>query len=92
MNWAQFKDSVSHMCLAGAVVASWFLTQEVEGWSPFTAMTNILSLNSVKTSRKKSTEFENCELPTSWCKVIRVSTHTTRYTLAHLIINKDRPI
>ena len=21
MNWAQFKDSVSHMCLAGAVVA-----------------------------------------------------------------------
>ena len=28
-NWAQFKDSVSHMCLAGAVVASWSLTQEV---------------------------------------------------------------
>ena len=25
------------------------------------------------------------------CKVIRVSTHTTRYTLARLIINKDRP-
>ena len=24
MNWAQFKDPVSHMCLAGAVVASWF--------------------------------------------------------------------
>ena len=28
MNSAQFKD-VSHMCLAGTMVASWFLTQEV---------------------------------------------------------------
>ena len=35
MNWAQFKAPVSHMCLAGAVVASWFLTQEVAGSSPF---------------------------------------------------------
>ena len=33
------------MCLAGAVVASLVLTQEVAG---FTVMTNILSLNSVK--------------------------------------------
>ena len=41
MNWAQFKDSVSHMCLADAVVASWSLTQEVVGLSPFTVMTNI---------------------------------------------------
>ena len=31
MNWAQFKDPVSHMCLAGTVVACWFGTQEVEG-------------------------------------------------------------
>ena len=23
MNWAQFKDPVCHMCLAGAVVACW---------------------------------------------------------------------
>ena len=29
MNWAQFKDLVSHMCLAGAVLASWSLTQEL---------------------------------------------------------------
>ena len=29
------------MCLAGTVVASWSLTQEVEGLSPSTAMTNI---------------------------------------------------
>ena len=35
MNWIQFKDPVSHMCLAGAVVASWSLTQEVAGSSPF---------------------------------------------------------
>ena len=32
MNWAQFKDPVSHMCLAGTVVACWSLTQEVAGW------------------------------------------------------------
>ena len=29
------------MCLAGAVVASWSLTQEVAGSSLFTVMTNI---------------------------------------------------
>ena len=31
MNWAQFKDLVSHMCLAGTAVACWFVTQEVAG-------------------------------------------------------------
>ena len=41
MNWAKFKDSVSHVCLAGIEVASWSLTQEVAGLSPFTVMTNI---------------------------------------------------
>ena len=41
MNRSQFKDPVSHMCLAGTVAASWFLTQEVAGSSPFTVMTNI---------------------------------------------------
>ena len=35
MNQGQFKDSISYMCLAGAVVASWPLTQEVARWSPF---------------------------------------------------------
>ena len=29
MNWAQFKDPVSDMCHTGAVVACWFITQEV---------------------------------------------------------------
>ena len=37
LNWADFKD----VCLAGAVVASWSLTQEVAGSSPFTVMINI---------------------------------------------------
>ena len=41
MNWAQFKDPVSHMCLAGTLVASWSLTQEVTGESPFFVMKNI---------------------------------------------------
>ena len=41
MNWVQFEDHVSHMFLAGAVVAYWSLTQEVAGSSPFTVMTNI---------------------------------------------------
>ena len=41
MNWAQFKDPVSHMCLAGTVGASWSLTQKMASSSPFTVMTNI---------------------------------------------------
>ena len=41
MNWAEFNDPVSYVCLAGDVVASWSLTQEVAGSSPFTVMTNI---------------------------------------------------
>ena len=39
----QFKDPAPHMCLAGAVVAPWSLTQEVAGSNPFTVMTNIFS-------------------------------------------------
>ena len=42
-----YKDPVSHMCLVAAVVASWSLTQEVAGSSPFTVISNILA-NSVK--------------------------------------------
>ena len=41
MNWTQFKEPASHVCLAGRVVASWSLTQEVADLSPFTVMTNI---------------------------------------------------
>ena len=39
MNWAEFKDPVFHVCLAGAVVASWSLAQEVIGSSSFTFVT-----------------------------------------------------
>ena len=42
MNWDQLKDPVSHMCLAGAVVASLSLVQEMAGLNRFTVMTNIL--------------------------------------------------
>ena len=35
INWAQFKGSFSHMCLAGTEVAFWSLTQKVEGSRPF---------------------------------------------------------
>ena len=41
MNWFQFKDPVSHTCLAGAVIASWSLTQEVADLSRFTEKANI---------------------------------------------------
>ena len=43
MNWGQFKDPVSYVYLAGAVVASWSLTRGdwVAGSSPFTVMKNI---------------------------------------------------
>ena len=41
MNWAQFKDPVFHMCLAGTVVATWSLTQKITSSSPSTVMTNI---------------------------------------------------
>ena len=42
MNWGECKDPVCHVCIAGDVIASWSLTQEVAGSSPFTVMTNIL--------------------------------------------------
>ena len=41
VTWARCTDHVSHMCLAGAVVASGSPTQEVVGSSPFTVMTDI---------------------------------------------------
>ena len=35
LNGPELKDLVSHMCLVGAVVSSWSLTQEMAGSSPF---------------------------------------------------------
>ena len=56
MNWIQFKDPATHTCLAGAMVASWSLTQEVAGLNPFNEnyFLTLNSLNSVKTLRKNS--------------------------------------
>ena len=50
----QFKDPVSDMCIAGVVVASCRLTQEVPGSSPFNDkyFWSLNSLNSVKHSGK----------------------------------------
>ena len=31
MNWAQFKDPVSHLCLDGTVVVCWLVAQVVVG-------------------------------------------------------------
>ena len=47
MNWTQFKDPVSKMCLTGAVLECRSPTQEMSGSNPFTVMTDILSLNSL---------------------------------------------
>ena len=38
INSVQYKDPVSHMCLACTVVESWSLTWEVVGSTPFTVM------------------------------------------------------
>ena len=55
MNWAPFKDPVSHMCFAGTVVASWSVTQEVAGWKDRADFycndkyfLSMISMNSVK--------------------------------------------
>ena len=62
MNWAQVRDLVSHICLAGTVVASWPLTRKAAGLSPFTVITNAFvtefrELN--ETFRKNSIMCEN---------------------------------
>ena len=62
MNWAQFKDPVSHMCLAGTVVASWSLTQDVAGLysndkdEAFKYFPNKVT-NSINFSHLETTEF-----------------------------------
>ena len=47
MNWNQFREPFSHMCLTGTVATAWSLAQEVASSSPFTVSTNIFTtLNS----------------------------------------------
>ena len=50
INWAQYKDPVSHMRLAGAVIACWSITLEFVGLSCFNDkhFLSLNSLNSVK--------------------------------------------
>ena len=62
MSWGQLKVPASHICLAGAVVASWSLMQEMAGLNPFTVMTNNFSLNSLKTFRENSIDYETTTL------------------------------
>ena len=62
MNWAQFKDPVSHMCLSGTVVAFWSLTQEMAGSSPFKVMTNIFVTEFSETFRKNSIDLPTLHL------------------------------
>ena len=52
MNWTRFKNTVSHMCLASAVVVSWSLTQEVASSSPSNDK-YFLRQNSLNSVRKK---------------------------------------
>ena len=61
--FSEFKESdkllnISHICHADAVVASWSLTQEVAGSSPFNDnyLFSLNTLNSVKTFRKNSNQ------------------------------------
>ena len=62
-----FKDPVSHMCLAGAVVASWSLTQDVAGWSPFKVCPHRAAAANTKSmeasTQASSGTFEVCRLP-----------------------------
>ena len=75
MKWDLFKDSVSHMYLAGTVVVSRSLTQEMAGLNHFTVKTNIFvslnSGNSVKTLREKIKYFSTTSFSRftfAWCK------------------------
>ena len=61
MNWTQFKDPVSHICLADTVAASWSLIQDVAGWQIFLSLN---SLNWVKIFSKQECIPIGCVPPT----------------------------
>ena len=63
MNWAHSKDPLSHMFLAGAVVASWSLTQEAAGLNLFIIMAHIVVTEFAgfsETFRKNSIDIQDC--------------------------------
>ena len=91
MNWNQFKDPVSNLCLAGAVVASWSLTQEVAGSSPFTVITNILVTNFAKFTETSKKNFN--VLPFNQTKCWNCSKFMLRwYVRKFSKFNENRPL
>ena len=48
---SQFKEPISHTCRAGTVVASWSLTQDEAGLSPFAEMANIFVTEFIEFSK-----------------------------------------
>ena len=81
------------MGLAGTVVASWSLTQEVAGLSPFNEnyFLSLNSLNSVKTSRESSAAFsKNAFVVVVYCYVsFRVSGSRYRAELCNTSMMRD---
>ena len=67
MNSAQFKYPVSHMCLAGTVVAPWSLTQQMAAPSPFTLMTYISVTEFSKFSKNIWGKLNLARTLPSWC-------------------------
>ena len=79
------------MCLAGAVVASWFLRQEVAGsqvQALFTVMTNILVTEFTKLSetfRKNSNEFKEVEQTSFRSEVSVEATFSHYYYISKVV-------
>ena len=72
MNLAQFKDPVSQMCLAGVVVGSWPLIEEVARSNPFTVITNIFVTGIFR---------ENSNIDTKVIKHIKNKKHQSMFLL-----------
>ena len=66
MNWSQSKDSVSDMCLAGTVEASWSVKQKVADSNPFTVMTNFFV---TEFSKFKENIWGKLKCPLLWISV-----------------------
>ena len=89
MNCTPFKDPVSRMYLAGAVVASWSVRQEVAGSSPFTVMTNIF-VNLGKTLRWCGTHYFVSEFPrflsaTTTTVIIAIKSFTSHSCMQYVL-------
>ena len=78
MTWGQFKDSLSYMCLAGFMVTTWSLTQEVAGFNNiFDKICSLNSVNLMTTFGENSNNWligELCQRTTSFIKSISAYT------------------